>query len=522
MFLHADIYHVTFNMLFLWIFGGPVEERTGRRNYLIYYFGAGLAAGFLNIIMEVISRPDSTVPCIGASGAVSGIMALFLYRCFYSKLKLVISPILLPRQVNVPVIPLVLFWISQDVLLGFLSLSRPTGVAHWAHVGGFIFGIVIGRIKRYGQEGRIEQLRGRILKKLEEGGGWRTAEKDLLKLLDLAPDDPEVNHDLARLYANNDQLKQAEKHYQVSIQRYFTSDPSAAAYTVIEALDTLSKPMGIQYHLKAAETLIGVNEYEDAHKVLLPVLQCNNKESSIVERGLVVFLKLCQHLGKTEDLYEGVRIFMETFPKSKYRIEAKAIMSLKAGEVFMKADTPTNAPQPGKKQEEREAGRLGAIEFVERIIADPVLWAILLFMNIATPFLFPGMYAGALSPVYIFAASFVMTIIHRMGSISDILSHLSGPSEKKACERVNLEKSFNVAVLAEKRSQYAEATELYKELLTHNPKHVQARFNLARIYDMKLNDARNAKLHYQELMKVLPMDHPFRRDALDSVKRMGA
>ena len=109
MFLHGDIFHIAFNMLFLWVFGSPVEERVGSRNFLIYYFGAGIAAGFLNLMMEIIARPDSTIPMIGASGAISGIMALFLYRCFYSKMKLVIHIFLLPRQFNIPVIQLMHF-----------------------------------------------------------------------------------------------------------------------------------------------------------------------------------------------------------------------------------------------------------------------------------------------------------------------------------------------------------------------------------------------------------------------------
>ncbi len=229
LFLHGDIYHVAFNMLFLWVFGGPVEERIGSRDFLTFYFGAGFVAGILSVVMEMIARPDSTVPGIGASGAISGIMALFLYRCFYAKLKLVITPLFLPHQVNVPVFPLVLLWFFQDVAMGIFSLSVPTGVGHWAHVGGFAFGIGIGRFKRYGHEGQVEQLRSRILQHLSNGGGWKAAEKDLLKLLKKAPDDPEVHHDLARLYAERGETAAAERHDAAAVQRYFSSrNPTAA------------------------------------------------------------------------------------------------------------------------------------------------------------------------------------------------------------------------------------------------------------------------------------------------------
>lgn len=315
-FLHGDIYHIAFNMLFLWVFGSPVEERVGSKNFLIYYFGAGLAAGFLSVIMEMIARPDSITPGIGASGAISGIMALFLYRCFYSKLKMVISPILLPRQINVPVIPLVLFWFFQDFIMGVVSMSRVTGVGHWAHVGGFIFGIAVGRIKRYGHEGHVEQIKEKILMKLEKGGGWRSAEKEYLKLLEIAPEDPELQHDLARLYANSGQPKLAEKHYRLAAQRFFLREPEAAAYIVLEHSETLSKPMEVQYLLRASNAFLKMNEVEDAYKVLLPVINNGDHKGLLMEQSLVLLAKLCRHFNKTEEAMECINIFTANFPGS--------------------------------------------------------------------------------------------------------------------------------------------------------------------------------------------------------------
>lgn len=521
MFLHGDVYHIAFNMLFLWIFGGPVEERTGSKNFLIYYFGAGVSAGILNLIMELLARPDSTTPGIGASGAISGIMALFLYRCFYSKLKLVINPILLPRQIHVPVIPLVLFWFFQDLIMGIFSLSMKTGIAHWAHVGGFIFGIITGRIKRYGHEGRIEQLRTRILKKLEDGGGWEAAEKDLLKLLDIAPQDAEVHHDLARLYANNGQRKSSEKHYQLAVQRYFISNPLTGAYTVFEHVDSLSKPMALQYHLKAAEILAESYELEDAHKALSPLSTYEKNKSPIAERALLLLIKLCQHMNERDELFEAIRIFMENFPKSRYRPEIKNVMLEEPGSVFKKKTPALSASAILKESQERkDAERLGLIEFAERIFADPSFWSILLFLNIAAPILTPGLYESRLSPVYLFAGAYILTIVHKLGSILDILSHLGGPSEKKARQSVNLKRNFEDAVLSERKAKFPEAAALYEQLLLAEPANIQARFNLARIYDKQMNDIRNAKLHYHALTKYLPQEHPFRHDALDALRRL--
>ena len=522
MFLHGDIYHIAFNMLFLWIFGSPVEERTGSKNFLIYYFGGGIAAGLLNTVVEILVRPDSTVPCIGASGAISGIMALFLYRCFYSKLKLVISPILLPRQINIPVVPLVLFWFFQDVIMGILSISQPTGIGHWAHIGGFIFGIVIGRIKRYGHEGRVEQLRERILKKLEEGGGWKTAEKDLLKLLDIAPDDPEVHHDLARLYADSNQQKLSERHFKISVQLYFLTDPLSAAYTLIEYIEKYAKPLGMQYHLKAAEALSGRGEYEDAYKTIAPFFKYSLNKSPLLERGLVLSIKLCQHLDKKQEAFEAIKIFMDNFPGSKYKIEIKEVLNSKPGEVFPPIKPVAQVSTPTEiAQEQKDAARLSTIESFEMFFADPVFWSILLFVNIAAPILFPGLYFSSLSPVFLFAGAFVMTVVHRMGSISDIFSHISGPSEKKVRKEVWMTQTFDEAHMAERKGNFPGAASLYEQLLLSDPKNIQTRFNLARVYEKKLDDNIKARLHYQELLKHVPEGHPYHREATEFLAETG-
>src|SRR3990172_5517052 len=74
-FLHADIFHIVFNMLFLWVFGPPVEDRVGKKLFFVYYLGAGVAANIFEVLVDVIHNPDSNMVGIGASGAVSGIMA---------------------------------------------------------------------------------------------------------------------------------------------------------------------------------------------------------------------------------------------------------------------------------------------------------------------------------------------------------------------------------------------------------------------------------------------------------------
>lgn len=194
-------------------------------------------------------------------------------------------------------------------------------------------------------------------------------------------------------------------------------------------------------------------------------------------------------------------------------------MNMEPAEVFsdLKTELRTLTPEE-KKKVERDEGRMSKIELFERVFADPVFWSIMLFAKIASPFLLPHLYRSQLYPLYVFAASFVMAVIHRMGSISDILSIISAPSEKKIRNKVNLQRNYDEAALAAQRAMYPEAATLYEKLLQTDPRNIQARYNLARIYDKQLSNDAKARRHYRELMKSLPPEHPYYRDSVDAVK----
>jgi membrane associated rhomboid family serine protease len=138
MFLHGSVMHLLGNMLFLWVFGNNIEERRGRITYIVFYVLAGIAATFAQVAVD----PGSTIPMIGASGAVAGVMGAYL--------------VLYP---NVRIHTLIIFFIpmlrdiSAKWLLGFWFVSQffiapNSGVANMAHVGGFVFGVAAGLLWR--------------------------------------------------------------------------------------------------------------------------------------------------------------------------------------------------------------------------------------------------------------------------------------------------------------------------------------------------------------------------------------
>ncbi len=147
MFLHAGFFHLFGNMLYLYIFGDNVEGAFGHMSYLVFYVVCGIAAGLAHILS--IASPDLySIPVVGASGAISGILGAYLV--LYPKAR-ILTVILygLPIVVPVPAILFLGFWFFMQWLLGvydIIVINTSGGVAYWAHVGGFIAGVILALI----------------------------------------------------------------------------------------------------------------------------------------------------------------------------------------------------------------------------------------------------------------------------------------------------------------------------------------------------------------------------------------
>jgi len=142
MFLHAGWLHVGGNMLFLWIFGDNVEDRLGHFRYLVFYLLCGLAAS----LCHAFFNPSSVLPSLGASGAISGVLSAYLFLYPRARI-LTLVPIFLFFTAEVPAFLFIIFWFVVQFFSGTasLSVSTPTtgGTAYFAHIGGFVAGIVL-------------------------------------------------------------------------------------------------------------------------------------------------------------------------------------------------------------------------------------------------------------------------------------------------------------------------------------------------------------------------------------------
>jgi len=143
MFLHGGWLHLIGNMWYLWIFGDNVEDRLGHFRYLLFYLFCGLAAGAAHVWFN----PDSTLPSLGASGAIAGVLSGYLISYPRARVRVLIPLFLFWPVVDIPALFFLGIWFIQQFFYGVASLGvsayQTGGVAWWAHVGGFVSGAVL-------------------------------------------------------------------------------------------------------------------------------------------------------------------------------------------------------------------------------------------------------------------------------------------------------------------------------------------------------------------------------------------
>ena len=147
MFLHGGWMHLLGNGLFLWVFGNNVEDSMGRWRFLAFYFVCGLAAAAAQIAID----PASPVPMVGASGAISGVLGAYLMLYPRVRVNVLFIWVIFVQVISLPAYLVLLWWIGLQLLSGLPQLSsmRPdvsSGVAVWAHIGGFFAGFVLVKL----------------------------------------------------------------------------------------------------------------------------------------------------------------------------------------------------------------------------------------------------------------------------------------------------------------------------------------------------------------------------------------
>ena len=148
-FLHGSLVHIAGNMLFLWIFGNNIEDRFGRLAFLAFYLVGGVVAGLTQVVID----PTSTVPTIGASGAIAAVLGAYLVLFPGARVTTAIFLIFFYQLIEIPAIFVLGFWFALQLFdgigsLGAMGQATTGGVAFFAHIGGFIFGAAIALLVR--------------------------------------------------------------------------------------------------------------------------------------------------------------------------------------------------------------------------------------------------------------------------------------------------------------------------------------------------------------------------------------
>ena len=138
MFLHGGFMHLAGNMLYLWVFGNNVEDRTGHVRFLLFYVLSGLAAAGAQIVMS----PDSQLPMIGASGAIAGVLGAYMLLFPHARV-LTLVPFFWVGLVHLPAVVVLGLWFLFQILMSWSEQAGTGGVAFFAHIGGFVAGMLL-------------------------------------------------------------------------------------------------------------------------------------------------------------------------------------------------------------------------------------------------------------------------------------------------------------------------------------------------------------------------------------------
>lgn len=158
MFLHGNWSHLISNMWALWLFGDNIEDRLGSFRFLVFYLFSGIAAG----VIHILANPSGQVPAIGASGAVAGVMGAYFLLYPTAKIITLVPVFFFPLFLNIPALLYLGGWFLMQIMQGTISFFGPGaagGIAWWAHVGGFLAGLLVIRRFLRGVRRRVYRYR---------------------------------------------------------------------------------------------------------------------------------------------------------------------------------------------------------------------------------------------------------------------------------------------------------------------------------------------------------------------------
>lgn len=341
MYLHADFSHLFGNMTFLWATGTIVERRIGWQRFLMAYHVTGLIGGALSVIVYAGVLSESA-QSLGASGAISGVMGIYIVRCYFKKMILPLPMFgILPININIQMnaFAVIGLFFALDIKGGLGQLAGVnSSTGYWAHLGGMACGLWISyrmKLSNEAIEERHMELGSSVLdgttivsKAYDEVGGFANAEKSLMIALDKNPHNPETNLALARLHSYLKPTAIGLDYYTKSIRLLLDSNSSDITSVFKEFFSKYQKIVGVESQYRIASLLYREGNYDLASRTMEMLVEHPETPEPLREKSILLVAKLLEKMTYNEAAKVYYERFLECYPQSDHY--PTVLMRLKA------------------------------------------------------------------------------------------------------------------------------------------------------------------------------------------------
>lgn len=324
-FLHGSWLHLAGNMLGLWLFGPHVEEALGRVEYVLFYIGCGVAASLLHLVMAATLLPGAaSVPMVGASGAIFGILGLFAVRFYRARVRVFLVA-------QIPAVWAVGCFAALQVFYGVSELANPRsgdGTATWAHVGGFLFGMILAVPLRMREDG-AQEYRLEDAESAASAGRLEQAAAHYRLALTETPGSPDTHRALARVCAGLGQSEAAFRHFNDALRLSLRAGNAPAAADVYaearERFEAFPLPAPQLYRVASA-----CEEAQQYALALLALSELCRDFPDAREAEIALFRMGKLHLSKLDQPQNALGIFAEflrLYPRSEWQTHAERLLT---------------------------------------------------------------------------------------------------------------------------------------------------------------------------------------------------
>ena len=352
---HDSLGHLLVNAFFLWVFGAGIEAAVGSRLFLLLYFLGGLVGGALQCIVTATLLPPEyqAIPIVGASAACAGLIGLYAVRYYRASINFVGLPF---RAHVVVVVTLYLILEIGGGLWNLLAGNNGDGVAHWAHIGGFVFGLGCAYLLHLVDHGERAYLSLDALQAMSKSVPGAAIKKWEI-LLTRDPGNVEARVELARAWLMLGDKEHAQGNYALALVSYLEQQGSVAATLLVVEMREAEPSIT---HITPAQRLgIGLaldelQQYAQAAE-LLQNLGMEHSDAPEAETALLkTALLYAQRLGRRDDALIFLRLFVERYPNSPQRKQAeewqRAVTSLSASPKPLPVSIESSVPPVDNSQ----------------------------------------------------------------------------------------------------------------------------------------------------------------------------